>query len=279
MQNDANTTLYKTKKETNFKRKTMAKIIAPFQITGTFDDLSYYMSSGQNLVREKGKSGITKKQFKENPIFNKIRQQSAEFGSCVKKSRTFRLLVKQFYDKAKEVSFAGRVNKLLFEILEEDLKNERGFRKLEEGLATEEGKALLLDFEANKTRPLHKVLKKKIYFEWNNNELIIKGLKTNNDLNWPEQEANQVHFQLAIANWDYKNDKFENQYSEEITLDKKAQKATIRLNTIPLQSNNLWIAFLFVGFSNKERKKTKLLHKKWNTATCIAYKSFENAQP
>ena len=253
----------------------MAKIIAPYKITGTFDDLSFYMSSGQNLVREKGKSGITKKQFKENPIFDRIRQQGIEFGSCVKKSRTFRLLAKQFYDKAKEVSFAGRANKLLFEILEEDQKHKRGERKLEEGLATQEGKTLLLGFEANKTRPLQKVLKKKIYFEWNNNELTIKGLTTNKDLNWPETDANQVHFQLAIANWDYKNDKFENQYSEEIILDKKAQKVTIQLNTTPLQSINLWIAFLFIGFSNKERKKTKMLHKKWNTATCINYKDFD----
>lgn len=253
----------------------MAKIIAPFQIIGTFNDLSYYMSSGQNLVREKGKSGITKKQFKENPIFNKIKQQSVEFGSCVKKARTFRLLVKQFFDKAKEVSFAGRVNKLLFEILEEDTQNKRGERKLEIGLTSIEGKELLIGFEANKLRPLHEVLKKKFNLDWNNNELTIKDLNTKKDLNWPEIETNQVHFQLAIVNWDYKNDQFENQYSEEIILDKNTKKETIQLKTPPLQANDLWIVFLHISFSYKERKKTKTLHKRWNTATCIAYKSFD----
>ena len=92
------------------KEKIMAKVIAPFKIVGTLNDMTFYEASNQNLVREKGKSGITKKQFKENPIFDKIRQQGTEFGSCSRKSRVFRLLAKQFYDQAKEVSFAGRVN-------------------------------------------------------------------------------------------------------------------------------------------------------------------------
>lgn len=255
----------------------MAKIIAPFIIKGTINDVTYYVSSGQNLVREKGKSGITKKQFQENPIFNTIKQQGIEFGSCVKKARTFRLLVKQFFDNAKEVSFAGRVNKLLFEILKEDPKNERGNRKLEEGLLTTDGADLVMGFEANKTRLLKDVLKKKVYFEWQPNELLIKGLSPEKDLNWPQAEANQVHFQVAIANWDCKNDKFENQYSEEKILNKKDKKQNVQLQIAPLQTTNFWIAFLYIGFSNKERKETKLLHKKWNTATCIAYKSFDTS--
>ena len=109
----------------------MAKVIAPFNIVGSLNDMTFYEASNQNLVREKGKSGITKKQFKENPIFGRIWEHGTEFGSCSHKSRIFRLLAKLFYDKAKEVSFAGRVNQLLFEILEEDTINPIGKRKLE----------------------------------------------------------------------------------------------------------------------------------------------------
>ena len=112
----------------------MAKVKAPFKIEGTLDDLSFYIASEENLVRQKGNSGITKEQFAKNPIFDRIRQQSSEFGSCSQKSKVFRLLAKQFYDKAKEVSFAGRVNKLLFEILQEDTTNKIGERKIENGL-------------------------------------------------------------------------------------------------------------------------------------------------
>ena len=108
----------------------MAKVTAPFEIKGTIDDLNFYKASEQNLVRLKGKPGITKEQFANNPIFNPIIEHGTEFGSCVLKSRVFRLLAKQFYDNAKEVSFAGRVNQLLFEILEEDTTNKKGTNQL-----------------------------------------------------------------------------------------------------------------------------------------------------
>jgi hypothetical protein len=51
----------------------MAKVIAPFMIKGTLDDMNFYMASNENLVRQKGNSGITKEQFAKNPIFNRIR--------------------------------------------------------------------------------------------------------------------------------------------------------------------------------------------------------------
>ena len=38
----------------------MAKVTAPFEIEGTIDDLNFYKASEQNLVRLKGKLGITK---------------------------------------------------------------------------------------------------------------------------------------------------------------------------------------------------------------------------
>lgn len=124
----------------------MAKVIAPFKIVGTLDDLVFYISGDGNFVREKGMPGVTKEQFKANPVFDRIRQQSTEFGSCVVQSRVFRLLFKQFYDRAKEVSFAGRVNQLLFDILKEDQENPIGKRKIASGLATQEGKEFLLGF-------------------------------------------------------------------------------------------------------------------------------------
>jgi hypothetical protein len=252
----------------------MAKVIAPFIIKGTLDDLSFYVASDENLVRQKGNSGITKKQFAENPIFNRIRQQSTEFGRCSKKSKIFRLLVKKFYDKAKEVSFAGRVNKLLLEITQEDTTNNIGERKIENGLNSPELEEILVAFEGNKLRPLKKVLKKKITFDWKQNKSNLTLINTEKDFLWPEPEANQIHLQIAIANWNCKEDKFENQYSNEIILDKANTKKPIDFKLEKLQTKDLWIAYIFIGFSNKERKKTNPLHKKWNTTTIIGIQSF-----
>ncbi|MEL1247929.1 hypothetical protein [Flavobacterium helocola] len=252
----------------------MAKVTAPFEIEGTIDDLNFFKSSGQNLVRLKGNSGISKEQFANNPIFDPIREHATEFGSCVRKARVFRLLAKQFYDKAKEVSFAGRVNQLLFEIVEEDTTNKRGERKLEIGIQIPELEEILLNFDGNKLRPLNKVLKKKITYDWKQNKINLPSINTEKDINWPEPEANQIHFQLAIANWNYTEDKFENHYSNEITLEKTNTEASLEFKISELKTKDLWIAFIYIGFSNKERRKTKPLHKKWNTTTIIGIKNF-----
>lgn len=253
----------------------MAKVIAPFTIKGTLDDLNFYIASEENLVRQKGKSGITKEQFAKNPIFNRIRQQSTEFGSCSQKSKVFRLLAKQFYDKAKEVSFAGRVNKLLFEILQEDTTNKIGERKVENGLQIPELDEILVHFEGNNLRPLKKVLKKKTTFDWQQNKSNLTSINTEKDIYWPEPEANQLYLQLAIANWNCKDDKFENQYSNEIILDKENTEKTIDFKLEKLQTKDLWIAYLFIGFSYKERRNVIQLHKKWNTTTIIGIQSFQ----
>ena len=82
----------------------MAKLTGQIKIKGTIGDLVFIEDASKEIyVREKGKPGITKKQFKENPIFGRIWEHGTEFGCCVRKSRIFRLLAKQFYDKAKEV--------------------------------------------------------------------------------------------------------------------------------------------------------------------------------
>ena len=252
----------------------MAKVIAPFRIEGTFDDLNFYMASNENLVRQKGNSGITKEQFAENPIFDRIRQQSSEFGRCCHKSKVFRLLAKQFYDKAKEVSFAGRVNKLLVEILQEDTMNRIGERKVENGLQIPELSEILVHFEGNTLRPLKKIVKKEILFDWQQNKCNLTSINAEKDILWPEPEANQLHLQVAIANWNCKEDTFENQYSNEIILEKANTETTIEFKIDQLQTKDLWIAYLFVGFTNKERRKTKALHKKWNTTTIIGIENF-----
>ena len=252
----------------------MAKVIAPFRIEGTFDDLNFYMASNENLVRQKGNSGITKEQFAENPIFDRIRQQSSEFGRCCHKSKVFRLLAKQFYDKAKEVSFAGRVNKLLVEILQEDTMNRIGERKVENGLQIPELSEILVHFEGNTLRPLKKILKKELLFDWQQNKCNLTSINAEKDIIWPEPEANQLHLQVAIANWNCKEDTFENQYSNEIILEKANTETTIEFKIDQLQTKDLWIAYLFVGFTNKERRKTKALHKKWNTTTIIGIENF-----
>jgi hypothetical protein len=250
----------------------MAKVIAPFKLVGNIDGLNFYNANDENYARQKGDMGISKEQFRDNPIYEPIKKHGIEFGNCSTKSRVFRLLAKQFYDQAKEGSFAGRVNSLLFDILEEDLNNKHGERKVVNGLKTTEGQDLLLNFEANKIRPLNKTCNRKIIFNWEKLDLNLKFLNPEKDINWPETEANQVHLQIAIANWNYEEDTYQTLYSNQLTFEKENKKQAIKWTIETPNEKTLWIAFIGISFSNKIRKKSKPIHKKFNTATILSYK-------
>ncbi|TDE51277.1 hypothetical protein [Flavobacterium sp. GT3P67] len=249
----------------------MAKVIAPFLIKGTIDDINFVVTAdGENYARKRGNTGVTAEEFKNNPIFDRIRNQGQEFGQCVRKAAQFRQLAVRFNTLAKDGSVAGRTNKLLFEILQEDTTQPQGKRTLTEGLKTSEGKENLLFFESNKLRPLRTVLKIKEEYNPDSQTVIINDFLAKEHLDWPE-EATQVLLATATANWDFENDSYETFYSSEWILDKEAEKQTITITTEKPSGNELHLTFLFIGFLKQDRKKQIVLHRKYNTTTVIAY--------
>lgn len=171
---------------------------------------------------------------------------------------------------AKDGSIAGRANKLLFEILQEDTTQPQGKRTLAEGLKTSDGKELLPLFESNKLRPIRKVLKIKEHCNPNIQTVTLGDFIAGDHLDWPE-EATHVHLATATANWDFENDSFNTCYSNEYIIDKESEKQTLTLKTDKPIGDHLHLTFLFIGFAKQERKKHKLLHRKNNTATIIGY--------
>lgn len=247
----------------------MAKVIAPFKIIGTLDDLNFYIDDNNvNLVRTKGKTGVSSEQFKTNPIFTKIRNHGNEFGHCAQIAHTFRMLANQFNEKAKDGSFAGRANKLLFEILQEDTTNEQGKRTVANGLDTTNGKEFLIGFEGNKLRPLETVLKTKWYWDKDSESFKINLFNPLKHLDWPEK-ATHVHLAVARTNWDYIKQKISPSYSTEHTFSKESATFSLEIKPeIPTESN-LHIIYLYIGFSTLNRKKMILLKRAFNTVTII----------
>ncbi|ESU25974.1 hypothetical protein FLJC2902T_29870 [Flavobacterium limnosediminis JC2902] len=247
----------------------MAKIIAPFKISGTLDDINFSVTAdGNNYARMKGKTGVTSEEFNNNPIFDRIRDHGKEWGYCAKKAVSFRQMAVQLYKKAKDGSFAGRSNKILLEILEEDSVNPKGSRTFEEGIKSEYIPEILIGFEGNKNRPLDKVLKTAYQYNEGENTLTLSGFDPEKHLQWPEEEATHVQLQMAVADWDATTETFETNYSEEITLEKN-QKTDILLKTDTLEGKNWKIVYLYIGFALQQRRKFKILHRKNNTATII----------
>ena len=247
----------------------MARVIAPFQIKGTLDDLNFYTDENNiNRVRLRGDTGITKEQFKNYPCYQKARNHGKEFGKAVKKAQLFRALTFGFNNRAKDGSFAGRANKLMLEIIKEDPINPEGDRTFENGIALPEVKQYAVGFEGNKLRPLHQVLKKAWSWDANKATLSIENFEAEKDLNWPETAT---HVQLAIAytNWNYTENIFETHYSSEIIFAKDEISQNIQLTTEKPTENQWQLLSLFICFSSQERKKLKELKRANNTVSII----------
>ena len=245
----------------------MAIIKAPFTITGTLDNLNFYIDQDNvNRVRTKGKSGISSKEFHSNPIYNRIKQHNKEFGSAVKTSRIFRALASSFNSRAKDGSFAGRANKLLFEILEEDTQNPLGERSVACGLDTAAGAQLLVGFEGKKVKPLYQTLQKKGYWNDSSASFNLPQLSLLNDIQWPEQAA-YVHFAVALSHWDYKLETYNTTYSEEVILEKKEQTLDLCLKPTALQADKLVLLFVFLSFSENYKNKIRPLKRSFNSVT------------
>lgn len=249
----------------------MAKVIAPFLIKGTIEDINFVVTAnGENYARMRGNTGVTKEEFKNNPIFDRIRNQGYEFGQCAKKAAIFRQLALRFNTLAKDGSVAGRCNKMLFEILQEDAIHLQGKRTLTEGLKTSDGKEALLNFESNKLRPLNKVLKIKEQYNAKNRTVTLTDFIAKKHLDWPA-DATQVCIATATANWDCENNTFSTTYSTERMLDIENKKQTIIMTTDLPEGNHLQLTFLFIGFLKTVRRKQTFLHRKYNTTTVIGY--------
>ncbi len=251
----------------------MAKIVAPFMIIGTIDDYQYFEQSGQNIMREKGATGISKEQFK-HPKFAHIRKHGKEWGHCSLQSRTFRFMLKPLFDQSKEVSFAGRVNSLLFGFLEDDKVNPKGKRLLSQALDTTPHLADFIGFEGNKLRPLSLVLKKEVSWNWDTGRSTLLEINPAMDIEWPDAEANQVSLLFAVSNWNYHEGRFETHYSSEVFFERQSNLQTCAFPVKLPENQNLWFAWLFIGFHHFNRRKLKPLIRKYNTVSCIAVKEF-----
>lgn len=247
----------------------IAKVIAPFKLSGTLDGINFVDTTEGNIARTERGNYMTSKEFMANPIYDRIRDHGKEMGYCALKSRVFRQMAVHLYKKSKEVSFAGRANQILMEILEEDTLNPKGQRTLEEGMKSPFLAEILVGFEGNKHKPLSKVLKTVFQHIPEQRTVKITDFIAGEHLDWPE-EATHVHLAMAKANWDFTNDTFDTCYGEEIICPKESEIQTLTLTTENPKGNHYQLTYLFIGFAKQVRRKYNLLHRKNNTVSIIA---------
>lgn len=123
----------------------MATYESIIKIKGAVGDLVFYNLNGKNIVRKK--SGFNKTAFKKDPSYEKVRQNSSEFGHCSKVGKIIRASLSASIKEAGDPLLYQKFAKLMTEIKDLDAISERGKRTVGNGLRTETGKKLLREFQ------------------------------------------------------------------------------------------------------------------------------------
>jgi hypothetical protein len=125
----------------------MAKLNGILDIEGTLGGLSFYKDkeTGQTFIKV-AKGGHTSASIKKDPHKIKIKECTMEFGAVAKFKSLLLLPVQHVFPYKLSRSVHSSFSSVLHLIMKEDPLHPRGQRLVSEGLKTEKGKQLLLDF-------------------------------------------------------------------------------------------------------------------------------------
>ncbi len=122
----------------------MATYESLIKLKGSLGDLVFYNLNGKNVVRKK--SGFNKNSFKKSASYEKVRQNSSEFGHCSKIGKTIRQCLDFYIKKSEDPLLYQKFAKVMTEIKDLDIVSEKGKRSVKKGLETELGYQLLKKF-------------------------------------------------------------------------------------------------------------------------------------
>ena len=123
----------------------MATYESFIKLNGAIGDLVFYNLNGKNIVRKK--SGFNKTAYKKSPTYEKVRQNSSEFGHCSKVGKLIRSCISKYIELAEDALLYQRFAKVMTEIKDLDSEHEKGKRTVQSGLKMYEGKISLQNFQ------------------------------------------------------------------------------------------------------------------------------------
>jgi hypothetical protein len=120
----------------------MARQNGIIKLKGTIGDISFYKTSDGHLAREKG--GVDASRIKNDPAFQRTRENGSEFGTAGKGGKVIRNAIRLLLQNAKDKRVVSRLTTNLLKVVKTDATNERGLRTIEDGTMS-----LLTGFEFN----------------------------------------------------------------------------------------------------------------------------------
>ncbi|MGG7035647.1 MAG: hypothetical protein ACI7YS_10715 [Flavobacterium sp.] len=120
----------------------MARQKGIIKLKGTIGDITFYKTQDGHLAREKG--GIDASRIKNDPAFQRTRENGSEFGRAGKAGKVLRTALRTMLMNSADGRMVSRLTQTMVKVIQADTTSERGLRNVIDGEA-----ALLNGFEFN----------------------------------------------------------------------------------------------------------------------------------
>lgn len=188
----------------------MAKFDGIFEIKGTLQGMSFYKSKDGLMIRKKG--GVDKKRIKNDPAFQRTRENGSEFGHNAKMGLLMRKSVANLISLAKDHRVSSRMAQAMSAVKNLDVTSPRGERKVWIGLATAGGKQSVKGFDFNVNSSFNSVFRGLHALDPLTGEVTISNFNPVQNLSLP-QGATHASFSVAVANVDFEFENYGVRYS------------------------------------------------------------------
>ena len=135
----------------------MAKVDGIVEIQGTVKGITFYRTKYGMYARAKG--GVSKNRIKNDPAFERTRENCAEFGHNAKMGKLVRNAVSNLLLLAKDSRVSSRLAQTMGRIKNLDLVSVRGQRRVGIGIQGIDGKRILKGFDFNMASPMQAVFR------------------------------------------------------------------------------------------------------------------------
>jgi hypothetical protein len=193
----------------------MAKQKGIIKLQGKIGDISFYKSKDGYLAREKG--GVEAERIKNDPAFERTRENGSEFGSSAKSGKLLRDTVRTMMQNASDGRVTARLTKLMTDIKKLDATSARGERNVGVAIAMAAAKAKLKGFNFNNQAILGAVLFNSFSVDGATGVITLPGLVPINDVKTP---IGTTHISLrgAWAKVDFATNETDMQISNTVNL-------------------------------------------------------------
>lgn len=225
----------------------MAKFDGIFEIKGTLQGMSFYKSKDGLLIRKKG--GIDKSRIKNDPAFQRTRENGSEFGHNAKMGQLMRKSVANLLSLAKDYRVSSRMSQAMSRIKNLDFDSPRGERKVWIGIESPEGKQSLRGFDFNLNSPFNSVFRSQYVLDTATGAVAISSFNPTTNLSIP-QGATHASFSVAVATVDFELENYGTTYSlkENFALVDGTLDLALTPDTMPVGSGTTFYYFMIEFF-------------------------------